>query len=205
MPQRRRTRSSRSGRRLVTGRCPSACGGWRMFWTMRCSTAKWPSPCCAARRPTSCREGPVSHEIIAAPGRRGVYLKDRNDCRLVCVRDAPRRRQDVRAAGLVDRPGGVPDDRQPASAVHAVPAGPQRGDRLHQAPARWILRADGGRAGDPDSFTRFRLYLAHFSPVFSRLLRVFTASPTRFQRDASWSPGPRDTGKGAQTPFLRPS
>ena len=31
-------------------------------------------------------------------------------------------------------------------------------------------------------FTRFRPYLAHFSPVVSRFLRVFTAWPRRFQR-----------------------
>ena len=35
-------------------------------------------------------------------------------------------------------------------------------------------------AGDPDSFTRFRPYLAHFFPVFSRSLRVFTVSTRRF-------------------------
>ncbi len=30
-------------------------------------------------------------------------------------------------------------------------------------------------------FARFRPYLAHFSPVFSRLLRAFTVSTRRFQ------------------------
>ena len=59
--------------------------------------------------------------------------------------------------------------------------------------------------GDPDSFARFRPYLAHFSPVFSRFLRVFTVSPRRFQRTTSRNPGPRDSGKGAQTPFQRTS
>eukprot|EP01045_Picozoa_sp_COSAG04_P017790 COSAG04_NODE_1599_length_6199_cov_57.855246_5_plen_87_part_00 len=34
--------------------------------------------------------------------------------------------------------------------------------------------------GDPDSFTRFRPYLAHFFPVFPRFLRVFTVSTRRF-------------------------
>ena len=63
----------------------------------------------------------------------------------------------------------------------------------------------GGNPGDPDSFTRFRPYLAHFFPVFPRFLRVFTVSPRRFQRATSRNPGPRDSGKGAQTPFLRPS
>ena len=38
--------------------------------------------------------------------------------------------------------------------------------------------------GDPGSFTRFRPYLAHFPPVFSRFLRVFTVS-LRFQRATS--------------------
>ena len=35
-------------------------------------------------------------------------------------------------------------------------------------------------SGDPDSFTRFRPYLAHFFPVFPRFLRVFTVSTRRF-------------------------
>ena len=34
--------------------------------------------------------------------------------------------------------------------------------------------------GDPDPFTRFRPYLAHFFPVFSHFLRVFTVSTRRF-------------------------
>ena len=58
--------------------------------------------------------------------------------------------------------------------------------------------------GDPDSLARFRPYLAHFFPVFSRFLRVFTVSTRRFQRAPSRNPGPRDSGKGAQTPFCRP-
>ena len=59
--------------------------------------------------------------------------------------------------------------------------------------------------GDPDSFTRFRPYLAHFFPVFSRFLRVFTVSTRRFQRAQNRNPGPRDSVKGAQTPFCWPS
>ena len=59
--------------------------------------------------------------------------------------------------------------------------------------------------GDSDSFAPFRPYLAHFPPVFPRFLRVFTVSARRFQRAASRNPGPRGSGKGAQTPFLRPS
>ena len=59
--------------------------------------------------------------------------------------------------------------------------------------------------GDPDSFARFRPYLAHFSPVFSRFLRVFTVSTRRLQRAPNRIPGPRDSDKGAQTPFWRPS
>ena len=42
-------------------------------------------------------------------------------------------------------------------------------------------------------FTLLRPYLAHFLPVFSRCLRVFTASPRRFQRAPSRSPGPRNS------------
>ena len=53
--------------------------------------------------------------------------------------------------------------------------------------------------------SHFRPYLAHFPPVFPHFLRVFTALTRRFQRAASRNPGPRDIGKGAQTPFLRPS
>eukprot|EP01045_Picozoa_sp_COSAG04_P026043 COSAG04_NODE_3537_length_2727_cov_35.004186_2_plen_271_part_00 len=45
----------------------------------------------------------------------------------------------------------------------------------------------------PSLFTRFRPYLAHFPPVFSRFLRVFTVSPRRFQRAASRNPGPRNS------------
>jgi len=69
------------------------------------------------------------------------------------------------------------------------------------------LRSDGRvfGQGDPDAFTRFRPYLAHFFPVFPRFLRVFTVSTRRFQRAQNRNPGPRDSGKGAQTPFRRPS
>ena len=59
--------------------------------------------------------------------------------------------------------------------------------------------------GDPDAFTPFRPYLAHFFPENSRLLRVFTVSPRRFQRAQNRNPGPRDSGRGTQTPFRRPS
>eukprot|EP01045_Picozoa_sp_COSAG04_P014299 COSAG04_NODE_1062_length_8500_cov_11.838353_2_plen_289_part_00 len=59
----------------------------------------------------------------------------------------------------------------------------------------------------PSLFTRFRPYLAHFSPVFPRFLRVFTAWPRRFQRAASRNPGPRNGRQGAQEgrtpPFVR--
>ncbi len=49
-------------------------------------------------------------------------------------------------------------------------------------------------AGDPDSLTPCRPYLAHFSPVFSRFLRVFTAWPRRrFQRAPSRNPEPRNS------------
>ena len=40
------------------------------------------------------------------------------------------------------------------------------------------------RPGDPDSFARFRPYLAHFLPVFPRFLRVFTVSPRRNELQA---------------------
>ena len=54
-------------------------------------------------------------------------------------------------------------------------------------------------------FTLFRPYLAHLFPVFPRFLRIFTVSTRRFQQAASRSPGPRNSVKGAQTPFRRPS
>jgi len=44
-----------------------------------------------------------------------------------------------------------------------------------------------------------------FCPVFSRFLRVFTASPRRFQRAASRNPGPRNGGTSTKTRELRPS
>eukprot|EP01045_Picozoa_sp_COSAG04_P004417 COSAG04_NODE_191_length_20909_cov_11.119077_11_plen_188_part_00 len=42
------------------------------------------------------------------------------------------------------------------------------------------LSEELGSPGDPDSFARFRPYLAHFFPIFSRFLRIFTVSPRRF-------------------------
>ena len=56
-------------------------------------------------------------------------------------------------------------------------------------------------------FTLLRAYLAHFFPVFSRLLRVFTVSPRRFQRASSRNPGPRNSRhegqEGRTPPFVR--
>ena len=49
----------------------------------------------------------------------------------------------------------------------------------------------------PTPFTLFRPYLAHFCPVFSRVLRVFPASPRRFQRAASRKPGPKNMARPA--------
>ena len=47
----------------------------------------------------------------------------------------------------------------------------------------------------------------HFFPVFSRFLRVFTASTRRFQRAPSRNPGPRNSRQGNQEgrtpPFVR--
>ena len=54
--------------------------------------------------------------------------------------------------------------------------------------------------GDPDSFTRCKPYLAHFYPVFSRFLRVFTVSPRRFQRAQNRNPGPRNSRQEGRTP-----
>ena len=57
----------------------------------------------------------------------------------------------------------------------------------------------------PSLFTLLRPYLAHFFPVFSRFLRVFTVSPRRFQRAPSRNPGPRNGGARAKSGELRPS
>ena len=54
----------------------------------------------------------------------------------------------------------------------------------------------------PSLFTRLSPYLAHFFPVFSRFLRVFTAWPRRFQRAPSRNPGPRNGGTRSR-PFIR--
>ena len=54
-------------------------------------------------------------------------------------------------------------------------------------------------------FTLFRPYLAHFYPVFSRFLRVFTAWPRRFQQAPSRNPEPRNSDKGTKSGELRPS
>ena len=59
--------------------------------------------------------------------------------------------------------------------------------------AVYTLQAQLVAPGDPDSFTRFRPYLAHCFPVLSRFLRVFTAWPRRFQRAPSRNPGPRNS------------
>ena len=48
----------------------------------------------------------------------------------------------------------------------------------------------------PSLFTLLRPYLAHFCPVFSRFLRVFTASTRRFQRAPSRNTGPRNSRQG---------
>ena len=56
----------------------------------------------------------------------------------------------------------------------------------------------------PSLFTLLRPYLAHFSPVFSHFLRVFTVSTRRFQRAPSRNPGPRNSWQGDQDPRSRP-
>ena len=59
----------------------------------------------------------------------------------------------------------------------------------------------------PSLFTLLRPYLAHFFPVFSRFLCVFTAWPRRFHRAPSRNPGPRNSWQGDQEgrtpPFVR--
>ena len=59
----------------------------------------------------------------------------------------------------------------------------------------------------PSWFTLLRPYLAHFFPVFSRFLCVFTAWPRRFHRAPSRNPGPRNSWQGDQEgrtpPFVR--
>ena len=69
----------------------------------------------------------------------------------------------------------------------------------------WVGAAATGSHGSGirNQVIPLRPYLAHFSPVFSRFLRVFTVSTRRFQPAPSRNPGPRDSGKGAQTLFCR--
>ena len=54
-------------------------------------------------------------------------------------------------------------------------------------------------------FTLLRPYLAHFFPVFSRFLRIFTVLTRRFQRAPSRNPGPRNGGTRTKTRDLGPS
>ena len=51
----------------------------------------------------------------------------------------------------------------------------------------------------PTPFTPFRPYLAHFCPVFSRFLRVFTVSPRRSNEPQAGTQGQETAGTGVQT------
>eukprot|EP01045_Picozoa_sp_COSAG04_P004573 COSAG04_NODE_201_length_20457_cov_316.186462_11_plen_102_part_00 len=57
----------------------------------------------------------------------------------------------------------------------------------------------------PSLFTRFRSYLAHFFPVCSRFLRVFTVSARRFQRSQSRNQAQETAGTRAKRGELPPS
>ena len=112
-------------------------------------------------------------------------------------RDRAERQHDQRAAHRQGQHQGAEAGRQ-----HQPRQG--EGGLLHlplPAPLQLPERHPRLLPGDPDSFTRFRPYLAHFPPVFSRFLRVFTVSTRRFQRAQNRNPGPRNSVKGAQTPF----
>eukprot|EP01045_Picozoa_sp_COSAG04_P021673 COSAG04_NODE_2356_length_4279_cov_2.681818_5_plen_314_part_00 len=78
-------------------------------------------------------------------------------------------------------------------------AGAPPGARRPRAPPRQVI--------PPllSLFTLLRPYLAHFFPVFSRFLRVFTVSTRRFQRAPSRNPGPSNGGKNTKTRDLGPS
>ena len=74
--------------------------------------------------------------------------------------------QFVSVTSEAGRPGRVelPSMRPPFAALPASAMG--------KAAGRAVELKLG--PGDPDSFTRFRPYLAHFLPVFPRFVRVFT-------------------------------
>ena len=55
----------------------------------------------------------------------------------------------------------------------------------------------------PSLFTLVRPYLAQFSPVSPRFLRVFTISSRRFQRAPSPNPRPRKRDQNAKTKMRR--
>ena len=109
------------------------------------------------------------------------------------------------------RAGAAPTYDTAIAAAYSVKGLCQMCGKAHEggyASGRFCTRTCAARystQGDPDSFTPFRPYLAHFFPENSRFLRVFTASPRRFQRAQNRNPGPRNSVKGAQTPFRRPS
>eukprot|EP01045_Picozoa_sp_COSAG04_P014822 COSAG04_NODE_1131_length_8130_cov_99.963641_2_plen_231_part_00 len=95
------------------------------------------------------------------------------------------RRGGLRLCGCVG--DGVGGQRAAADQAHPHPSG------THQVPSFPLSSPHQLIPPVPSLFTRFRSYLAHFSPVFSRFLRVFTVSPRRFQRAASRNPGPRNS------------
>ncbi len=73
--------------------------------------------------------------------------------------------------------------------------------QLPRADAQAALRSGAGVQVIPTESHLLDRISPIFSPFFPRFLRVFTVSPRRFQRAASRNPGPRNSGKGAQTPF----
>ena len=95
----------------------------------------------------------------------------------------------------VNAPGATSADCRIGKVSPTSPAQQRHAASEHsRQPARCQLRFPG----DPDSFTRLRPYLAHFCPVFSRFLRVFTVSTRRFQRATRRNPGTRNSRQGNQ-------
>ena len=94
---------------------------------------------------------------------------------------------------------------QPELRAQVIEARAALARRRGRRATRSALNGLAQLSGDPDSLRRFRQCLAHFPPVFSCFLRVFTVSARRFQRAPRRNPGLRDSAKGGQTPFCRPS
>ena len=137
------------------------------------------NPTPSAPRPVAC---PRTHTLSAQPRaaepkpcRASSIVHKLRECWIVTMRARP-----LRPAS-----GSGPSAALPAQSTPVLAEANSYGGRRNQLiPPVLSL------------FTRFRPYLAHFSPVFSRFLRVFTVSTRRFQQAQSQNPGPRNSRHG---------